>query len=123
MAVNNVEALQDELDKRYGKGVHVWAILAPGANPHTFLIPRVFVLDSSTILLSPMDGTMYFEIPVDDVLFKDKTTTIIESGEREFVLTPATETAQKVLGDRVTRSHRSGIVKEFRDQKASQESE
>ena len=120
MGTLNVEVLQDEMDKRYPKGVHVWATLGEGANPYTFLIPRVFVLDSSTILLSPMDDTMYFEVAVDDVVFQDKTTTILQSGGREYRLTPATETAQDVLGDRVKEAHRSGLVKEFRDLKAGQ---
>ena len=120
MGTLNVEVLQDEFDKRYPKGVHVWVSLGEGANPYTFLIPRVFVLDNSTILLSPMDDTMYFEVIADDVVFKDKETALIQSGTRTYQLTPATEAAQRVLGDRVKDAHRSGLVKEFRDLKAGQ---
>lgn len=119
MGIMNVETAQAELDKRFPQGVHVWVGFGNGSDPATFLVPRVFVLDDHTLLVSPMDGTRYFEVEVDDLVFKDKRTAVIESGTRSWTLTPATETAQLLLKDRLEGAHRKGLAEEFRSMRAS----
>src|SRR5690349_7027830 len=98
----SMDAFQELLDKKFSKGVHIWVVLGDG-QAHTFLAPRAFVLDETTVLLSPLDDmSIYFEVEVVDVEFvgKDEVRLTSETG-KQYRLTPATETAQTLLKDRV----------------------
>lgn len=117
----SVESFQALLDKHFRKGVHVWVVLGDG-EPHTFLVPRAFVLDDTMVLLSPLDDmSIYFEVTVDNVEYvgKDEVRLNAKNG-KQFRLTPATKVAAEQMKDRVKKAYEPERVGRMRAAKASE---
>lgn len=117
MSVDDFQAL---LDKRFPKGTHMWVVLGDG-EPHTYIVPRVFVLDEKTVLLSPLDDmSIYFEIEVEDIE-TDKTEIRLNGvNGRQYRLSPATKVAAEQMKDRVKVAFQPDRVGRMRAIKASE---
>lgn len=109
----NVEATQKKFDKKFPKGTHVWMDFGDGSGGYTFLIPRVLVTSPTSLLLSPFNETIYFEVNTEDVDLGSDTVEL-HSGQRTYRLSAATERAQEILASQVKTAFASGFAEERR---------